>query len=1500
MANYFSLKDGDFRSSGVFGASTNDLVYNSSTTNQYVNTFGVLALDNFSDIFTISNTAITGIAIQIDKIYSTSGNLRLDINYTTDNTTLCAVTEYYPLTSFSKTIFTGTRTFDYNSVFPEKFQILRLTNTISAASASVRYKLTTPSDNQIYLNGIPRFNGLINIGDNPTITTTAYAPPTALDGTINFDGSNNNGTTMGGSTNRYLIVGSSTDSSFAVTNANLGGGDGFTVEGFVKFATPSTDSISMYKDGVVGTSLFSWGCIIKQSGLVFEIGSGVAGTTTYQTYSAAPVTIPANTWQHFAFSRYGVSLYMHLNGVVVASFDMSTYNNGNFKNNTTPVYIGNSTYPLHIGRNMFNGANRANSVGSITNVRITKNTPVYANGPITPPIPNWLQSIDDGIFTVNKITTVGPTPKFNASVVTTNSVPLSSTSPDNVYICRSIYPNSAVVPINITANSNLTVNNLYVYDQGTLSFPLTSNTTIRANGSYGIGVSLSGTLNVGTSSSPIPLSTTHAINLYSNAINVYENGNLNVYGYAKPLTTNLISDVANGVRTFSATDSISDTWSVGDTLAFKPNLASRTSFDYLTLSSFVDSNVFTTTSNSSYSHTGSATFGFIPTVYNLSRNVKINGVDTTYRGTIRSYDSSKVNINYAQFSNFGVTSKLGVANNYGIHPKNNTSGSCILSGNSFINDGNNETVLFKNNKFVYKTYFNGTTDSYQMANTNIAYLHKGTTDFTVEAWVYLNSSPSSSYSIFATSVNTGNVGISFRINTGNLLSFYVYKGGGGSTIGTSYIAAFSALISLYTWTHVCVTYNSTTKIYSCFINGVLTDSISFPSFVYSTAADTFALTIGRAIATGPQDVNYFNGYMTNLRIRSVVQYTSSFTPSYELQVIDNNTTLLTLQNSPSAIDNSNSPNLLTTTGSPTVSLWDVYNYVGDDTVVNNTTISNNIFWKSKNPTTTGIIPLQNYNLNTFKFNNNYILNSYGDGLILSGNTGAAANVTNNVIIGALGNGTYLTNNTLSGSFVNNNYANGSYGMLLSGVNNSNLSISGGGIYSGKDGIYVDTSTVNINSLQFNNVVTSNNASVGLNLSGASLVYSTQINLNINGLTASNNSKEGVNINSNSFNLSSVTLNNTVANSNGSVGFNLSGSYKYFNSTELSASNNIKEGVYLYSSSLSSITATNTTTNNNSSVGFKLSGNSNYLTPVKTYINGLTASNNTNLGVELYNITGNLTSLNLSNNLSGGIKTSIGIGSIIFDTINATVSTNTNAVSISSFTYEPLVINNALLSASSVSGIALNLSADKMEELNIYNSTLTAATPLKINTPRSKIEGSYLFYNCNSDTYGLSSLALTGYQSNVFQETGFSIINENNTVGNTYRYLAAGKISYDSSIVHTPGNVASEKLEPTSTIIKLRSGSRLISLNASETLTINVFIKKSSNYTGSAPRLMLKSNSAIGYTDTVLATSIAANDTWELLESALPIPTSLGVAEVYIDCSGPVGSGSINIDDWDLF
>ncbi len=92
---------------------------------------------------------------------------------------------------------------------------------------------------------------------------------------------------------------------------------------------------------------------------------------------------------------------------------------------------------------------------------------------------------------------------------------------------------------------------------------------------------------------------------------------------------------------------------------------------------------------------------------------------------------------------------------------------------------------------------------------------------------------------------------------------------------------------------------------------------------------------------------------------------------------------------------------------------------------------------------------------------------------------------------------------------------------------------------------------------------------------------------------------------------------------------------------------------------------------------------------------------------------------------------------------------------------------------------------------------------------------------------------------------------------------------------------------------------MVPVNKDSSYTVGCYVRKSSGYTGDAPRLILKRNSALGYDDTVLATSVSANENWELLSGVVPASLDKGIFEVYVDCSGATGSGSINIDNWSL-
>jgi hypothetical protein len=345
-------------------------------------------------------------------------------------------------------------------------------------------------------------------------------------------------------------------------------------------------------------------------------------------------------------------------------------------------------------------------------------------------------------------------------------------------------------------------------------------------------------------------------------------------------------------------------------------------------------------------------------------------------------------------------------------------------------------------------------------------------------------------------------------------------------------------------------------------------------------------------------------------------------------------------------------------------------------------------------------------------------------------------------------------------------------------------------------------------------------------------------------------------------------------------------------------NSTKEGVLVNANTynLSGLSFQNIIACRNNS-GFMVSGNNIniYTTPVFVNINGLNACDNNTYGFVAYNMCGTVNTLSTVGNTTDAIKVSICNNNTIFDAVTS-VSNSTAFNIVSSINYGQTVIKNAFLSSSSV---ALNITTDKLEDFRLEGSTLSAGVPFQLSSIRAKIEGSYTFSNSNSDIYGLSSMVLTGYQSEVFAETGFSVMNENNVANKKYRMLAAGRISYDTTELRSVSSVASEKLEPMSTTTKLRSSSKYIPMNAGDSLNVSVYVHKSPNYTGSAPRLILKGNASLGIADKVLHTHTEANGIWTPMAGMTGIAQDTGIIELYVDCSGSIGSGSINIDDWNF-
>ncbi|MEM7828036.1 MAG: right-handed parallel beta-helix repeat-containing protein, partial [Candidatus Aenigmatarchaeota archaeon] len=133
-------------------------------------------------------------------------------------------------------------------------------------------------------------------------------------------------------------------------------------------------------------------------------------------------------------------------------------------------------------------------------------------------------------------------------------------------------------------------------------------------------------------------------------------------------------------------------------------------------------------------------------------------------------------------------------------------------------------------------------------------------------------------------------------------------------------------------------------------------------------------------------------------------------------------------------------------------------------------------------------------------------------------------------------------------------------------------------------------------------------------------------------------------------------------------------------------------------------------------------------------------------------------------------------------------------------------------------------------------------------------------------------------------------------GNHKSWFKFGIIQIDSTYYKTAA--PSQRLTPNNATYRLESGKKRFAVGSGGTATVSVWVRKSADYNGAQPRLILKRNDAAGITaDTVLDTMTAGAETWEQLSGVTPAVTDNAILEVLVDCSGT--AGFINIDDWEV-
>lgn len=183
------------------------------------------------------------------------------------------------------------------------------------------------------------------------------------------------------------------------------------------------------------------------------------------------------------------------------------------------------------------------------------------------------------------------------------------------------------------------------------------------------------------------------------------------------------------------------------------------------------------------------------------------------------------------------------------------------------------------------TFFNGTTD-YLSLPSSTTNLNAGSSDFTIDGWLYTTASGQQNIAYLGG--NTGTyAGIRFEVNGGGTRSLQILATTDGSNWGLNYSAGS---LQLNAWNHIalCRSGNS----WYMFINGVQAGSTqTFGGTMYGGTYNQ----LGAYLPLG----GYFSGFMSNMRfIKGTALYTTTFTPpTTPAQPIANTQFLLSGKNS---------------------------------------------------------------------------------------------------------------------------------------------------------------------------------------------------------------------------------------------------------------------------------------------------------------------------------------------------------------------------------------------------------------------------------------------------------------------------------------------------------------------------------------------------------------------------------------------------------------------------
>lgn len=619
----------------------------------------------------------------------------------------------------------------------------------------------------------------------------------------------------------------------------------FTVEAyFMLTATPGSFG-NIVSKGAAG--IFQPYYIYVNSSLSLLFNSSSTGSSWDIASSVSLGTVVLNRWYHVAVSRQGSSIRLFLNGSLITTI---TNSNPLFDNDRAVAIGARSDGTETI-------------TGYISNVRITKSLAVYI-----------------GAFTV-------PTAPLQRTQLAGTNISAITGTEVKLLTCRSATVkdlSSSVKTITTLGNSVVRAYNptptafSYFYD-GSADF-------ITVTGSSNFDFS-SGNFTLECWIYPTTLSGTKGIlDAWNNAPTRFllriVNNSLQFYtSYGGPIQFDL--STIGALNTWIHVAAVRN----GSTTSLYVNGVSR--------GTPISSSTAITASTALWTISGTGTESFQGYISNVrvAKGLAIyTGNFTPPASPLMSTQSSGTNISAIT----GTSVTLLTCKSGSIIDESSSASVLTVSGATRVDSLNPF-------QFTYSNYFDGTGDFLTLSDN--AALNPGTSDFVMEAWVYITGTTGNNQGLNGKGT-AGTDGYSFFITNGLVLSF-VWNGTGGATIT-------AGTLSLNTWNHVAVVRNS--NVIRLYLNGVGAGSSTACTTDITSTATKF---IGQARGGSPM-LGYISNYrMTKGTLPSGYNATlSTITVPTSILTAITSTSLLTCQSN-RFIDNSTNNFTITKSGDAAIS-----------------------------------------------------------------------------------------------------------------------------------------------------------------------------------------------------------------------------------------------------------------------------------------------------------------------------------------------------------------------------------------------------------------------------------------------------------------------------------------------------------------------------------------------------------------------------------------------------